>query len=694
MRRSKIHVIPTGVDAEDEFSPDRVRPVDGLADGAVHVLYPGRLVEQKDPLLFCDVAARAVALEPSLRFEVVGEGPLEPEVRRLVAERGLDEHVRFHPPTNRLGGWFAGCDLLLMTSRFEGVPYVAYEAMAMGVPVVAPALAGNVELLGDDGGALIEPRDDADAYARALAGLATDAARRRAIGERSRARTLGELSVTTMARRHEALYETLLSSRPAAGVPAPALEPSPPMPAPARLAPRSRRGRPLRLDRRALLQRRPLPRRLHRVAMRAQTWPEIEIHVVDDASTDPGTLALLSELERSDDVSVLRMPENGGPSAARNAALERVRGRYVLPVDADNMLLPDAVERLAGQLADAREDVGFIYPEPAVLRQSPRLLRGSRVQPLFAPRGQLLRHLLAVRRPAVRRRAPVRSDITARPRGLGPGAPARRDAASAASPPASRPCCTARAPSRGRTPSSTAASCSATSFARTHPRALRRRHGVGALGQSSPARRWRSRPRSSPGLSLIALREIETDSEAGRELQPARPAADLRGLRAAQRAPIATGRPRRVRRSCDVSPRRWRRRPPPRSPTPAASPARRICSSPPAPARTCSRTAASSRSSCAPCSSGLAAGDRAVRRGRRQVAIRCGGSIRHEAPDAEPHTILLRRDPRADAAPRRLRRGFPGSRRIARAHGWRASPCEWRHSRRADATRRPGRARR
>ena len=65
--RSKIHVIPTGVDAEDEFSPERVSPVDGLADGAVHVLYPGRLVEQKDPLLIFDVATRSVALYPTLR---------------------------------------------------------------------------------------------------------------------------------------------------------------------------------------------------------------------------------------------------------------------------------------------------------------------------------------------------------------------------------------------------------------------------------------------------------------------------------------------------------------------------------------------------------------------------------------------------------------------------------------------------
>ena len=360
--RSKIHVIPTGVDAENEFSPDRVRAVEGLEDGALHVLYPGRLVEQKDPLLFCEVAARAVALEPSLRFHVVGEGPLEPDVRRIVAERGLEENVRFHAATNQLASWFAACDVLLMTSVFEGVPYVAYEAMAMGLPVVAPALPGNVELLGESSGALIEPRDDAEAYAQALAGLAADTEQRAAIGERSRARALGELSVRAMAESHERLYARLLGGPDRDGERQPVrIGPLPAIPESARLPARPRGEQPLvSIVLPCFNDGRYLPDCL--ASLRTQTWPNLEILVVDDASTDPGTIEFLAELEQAADVTVLRMEVNGGPSRARNAALERVTGRYVLPVDADNMLLPDAVERLVAQLSEAGEDVGFIYP--------------------------------------------------------------------------------------------------------------------------------------------------------------------------------------------------------------------------------------------------------------------------------------------------------------------------------------------
>ena len=84
--------------------------------------------------------------------------------------------------------------------------------------------------------------------------------------------------------------------------------------------------------------------------------------MIDDRSTDGATIALLDALERESRVQVVRMPVNGGPSRARNAGLDRARGRYVLPVDADNLLLPSAVSDLVAQLEEANELVGFIYP--------------------------------------------------------------------------------------------------------------------------------------------------------------------------------------------------------------------------------------------------------------------------------------------------------------------------------------------
>ena len=81
--------------------------------------------------------------------------------------------------------------------------------------------------------------------------------------------------------------------------------------------------------------------------------------------TAPTTLrrsSALARLERDPDVTVLRQAENRGPSAARNRALEQLETSYFLPIDADDELLPDALERMLERLERAPEDVGFVYP--------------------------------------------------------------------------------------------------------------------------------------------------------------------------------------------------------------------------------------------------------------------------------------------------------------------------------------------
>ena len=93
-----------------------------------------------------------------------------------------------------------------------------------------------------------------------------------------------------------------------------------------------------------------------------QEYPELEVIVIDDASTEESTLGVLAELETRERVTVLRQPQNSGPSAARNWGVATARGRYILPVDADNLLMPGAISSMVEQLQFAGEQIGFIYP--------------------------------------------------------------------------------------------------------------------------------------------------------------------------------------------------------------------------------------------------------------------------------------------------------------------------------------------
>ncbi|MFL5885092.1 MAG: glycosyltransferase family 4 protein, partial [Thermoleophilaceae bacterium] len=207
--RFKCHTMHLGVDAEEEFSPGRVSPVREVEPGPFNVLYPVRLVRQKDPLTMVAAAAALRDTGVDFRVHVVGEGELEPQVREAVASAGLEDRVLFHGSRADMPGWFAACDAVLLTSVFEGVPVVVYEAMAMAKPLVSPRLAPIAEVVDDDCATLVEPGSDGAAYADALTQLARDPGLRDRKGAAARARATEHFTLERTARAHEQLYEQI-----------------------------------------------------------------------------------------------------------------------------------------------------------------------------------------------------------------------------------------------------------------------------------------------------------------------------------------------------------------------------------------------------------------------------------------------------------------------------------------------------
>lgn len=350
----RVSLIPTGIDT-DLFDPDCTAEQPGLADDRVHLLFIARLVAQKDPLLMVEVARELQDRVLSFCIHVIGSGDLEPDVRARVDACGLQDRVIFEPTTHELRPWYRSADILLMTSVFEGIPVIVYEALAMRVPVVAPELPGILELMGDKGGALVARRDRVADYADALEPLLRSRDMRRQVGREGRELVMQRFSVQEMASRHTELYERLLVDR-NPGRPVVVDEPR----ERPRFATRAARGAPrVSVVTPCFDHGRQLRECIDSV--RAQTYPDVEMIVVDDGSTDADTQTYLQELDTDDAVQVLRMGRNQGPSAARNRGVSQATGRYVLPVDADNLLLPDAIERLVAQLQTAGEHVGFIY---------------------------------------------------------------------------------------------------------------------------------------------------------------------------------------------------------------------------------------------------------------------------------------------------------------------------------------------
>jgi phosphatidylinositol alpha 1,6-mannosyltransferase len=173
-----------GVDTE-RFHPslrdERLR-AEIAPDGEVIVGYVGRLaIEKRVDLL------AAVAALPGVKLAVTGGGPMEEELRAALPSAAF-LGMRYGEDLARI---YASLDVFVHTGPFETFGQTIQEAAASGLPVVAPASGGPVDLVDDgDTGYLVTP-GDADALGAAVRKLAGDQALRARLGGAARRRVLG-----------------------------------------------------------------------------------------------------------------------------------------------------------------------------------------------------------------------------------------------------------------------------------------------------------------------------------------------------------------------------------------------------------------------------------------------------------------------------------------------------------------------
>ena len=103
-------------------------------DEKLRILWIGRLEPQKDPDLALQVIA---AMEAPLRLTMLGDGALRDVLQQRISNLGLQDRVTLAGHVSEIESYLADADALLITSRYEGGPAVAVEALAHGVPVVS-----------------------------------------------------------------------------------------------------------------------------------------------------------------------------------------------------------------------------------------------------------------------------------------------------------------------------------------------------------------------------------------------------------------------------------------------------------------------------------------------------------------------------------------------------------------------------
>ena len=214
----RCRVIRSGVDLS-RFSAASVRRGElrrelglGADDPLVGMI--ACLKPQKAPADFVEVARRVLASVPRATFVLAGDGDLRGAVEgRISRVPGGAERIRllgWRRDTDRI---IADLDVLLLTSRWEGLPRVIPEAMAAGRPVVATAVNGSPEAVSEGETGHLAPPGDTELLARRVLELLRDPNRRSRMGEAARRRA-EEWDIDAMVRAQEALYESLLQEAP------------------------------------------------------------------------------------------------------------------------------------------------------------------------------------------------------------------------------------------------------------------------------------------------------------------------------------------------------------------------------------------------------------------------------------------------------------------------------------------------
>jgi len=163
----------------------------------------GRIDIQKGWDVLCRAMPLVRARVPDARCVVIGDGPALSGLRGLAAETGVS-FVGYRERASSLVGAF---DVLAVPSRYEAFGLVAAEAMMAGVPVVASAVGGIPEVVGDTG-LLVRP-ERPDELADAIVEVLRDRSHARERGERGRVRAFRLFTAARMAGEVDDLYREL-----------------------------------------------------------------------------------------------------------------------------------------------------------------------------------------------------------------------------------------------------------------------------------------------------------------------------------------------------------------------------------------------------------------------------------------------------------------------------------------------------
>jgi glycosyltransferase involved in cell wall biosynthesis len=208
----KVVFIPNGIPDPVRGNRERVRRALRLGPLETVVGTVCGLRPEKDLATALRAVGQVSAHRPELRFVVVGDGPERARLERLADALGVRAMFLGHRPNAQIPGLLAAMDVVVLSSRFEGMPLAVLEWMAAGKAIVASRVGGIPSILADGSEALlVEPGDEA-AFAAAIDRLLGNPLERHRLGAAAQRRQRQDFRFEKTLKTIEELYERLVAS--------------------------------------------------------------------------------------------------------------------------------------------------------------------------------------------------------------------------------------------------------------------------------------------------------------------------------------------------------------------------------------------------------------------------------------------------------------------------------------------------
>jgi len=210
----RLVLLPNGVDV-DTYAPATAERRLSLRESAFGIDDPahaivgmvGRLWLQKNPQCFVRAAIRVAAQRPNADFFMIGDGEFRPELEGMIQASGHADRIHILGWRSDVPQLLKALDLMVLPSRWEGMPLAILEAMSTALPVVASDIPGNRHLVHDGQDGRLFPPDNDSALASVLIDLIDDPIKRARFSSLARAKVIEKFTLAARMKRITAIYE-------------------------------------------------------------------------------------------------------------------------------------------------------------------------------------------------------------------------------------------------------------------------------------------------------------------------------------------------------------------------------------------------------------------------------------------------------------------------------------------------------